>query len=112
MTITADQVSLPIDKPDVDQRPGSSDVAWAERAYHHEQREATNERRRAPRVGRRRSRTLLIALAALFSRQGDCLPLPRKALTNGLLRRHLGHLGPSGLPCRGTGMRHDPVLML
>ena len=70
MTITADQVFLPLDNPDVDQRPGSSDVAWAERAYHHEQREATNERRRASRAGRRRSRTLLMALAALFLTTG------------------------------------------
>ena len=70
MTITADQVSLPLDKPDVDQRPGSSDVAWAERAYHHEHREATNERRRASRAGRRRWRTPRIALAVLFLTTG------------------------------------------
>jgi hypothetical protein len=70
MTITADQVSLPLNMPGIDKRPGSSDVAWAERAYHHEPREGSNERRSVPRAGRRRLRTLVVALAVLFLTAG------------------------------------------
>ena len=64
MTITSDQVS--IDQPDVDQRPGSSDIAWAERAYHHQRREPTNEHRRAPRGRRRRLRILVATFAVVL----------------------------------------------
>ncbi len=47
MTVTADHVSPPLGNSKVDQRPGSTDVTWAERAYHNEPRKsaAANERR-------------------------------------------------------------------
>lgn len=66
MTITSQQVSLTIDQPDVDQRPGSSDIAWAERAYHHHRIEPVNRRRRLPRAGRRRRMRLLVATLILL----------------------------------------------
>jgi hypothetical protein len=66
MTITADHVSVPIKKTDDDRGPGSSDVAWAERAYKHEQRQPANERRRGPRTSRRQLRMLVAALVVLL----------------------------------------------
>jgi hypothetical protein len=52
VTITSTQVSPPLDRPEVDRRPGSSDLTWAERAYHHQRREPSNERRRVLRASR------------------------------------------------------------
>jgi hypothetical protein len=51
MTLTSNQVSPIVDKPDIDQRPGTSDIAWAERAYHHQRREPANELRCPPHSG-------------------------------------------------------------
>jgi hypothetical protein len=62
MTITADQVFLPVEKHDVDHRPGSDDVTWAERAYHHDLSEPSKARRKSVGGGRRRLRTLAAAL--------------------------------------------------
>jgi hypothetical protein len=62
MTITADQVFLPVEKHDVDHRPGSDDVTWAERAYRHDRSQPSKERRKRGRSGRRRLRTLAAAL--------------------------------------------------
>jgi hypothetical protein len=70
VTITSHQVSPSVDKPDVDQRPGSSDITWAERAYHHQRREPTNERRRVPRTRRRRLRILVATLAIVILMAG------------------------------------------
>jgi len=36
VTITSTQVTPSVDKADVDRRPGSSDIKWAEQAYHHQ----------------------------------------------------------------------------
>jgi hypothetical protein len=60
VTITSNQVSQSIDEHGVDQRPGSSDVTWAERAYN-QQRESANE----PRVSRPRRHRLRILVATL-----------------------------------------------
>ena len=62
MTITADQVFLPVEKHDVDHRPGSDDVTWAEGAYHLDMSEPSIGRRKSGRAGRRRRRTLVAAL--------------------------------------------------
>ncbi len=70
MTITSNQVSPAIDKPDVDQRPGSSDISWAERAYHDRRREPANERRKVPCARRRRLRILVTALAIILVMAG------------------------------------------
>jgi hypothetical protein len=69
VTITSNQVSPPLDNPDADQRPGSSDIEWAERAYHHQEREPSKERRRVRR-SRRRLRNLIAALAIVFLTAG------------------------------------------
>jgi hypothetical protein len=60
MTITSNEVTPRM--PDVDQYPGSTDMAWAERAYHYQERKRSRERRRAPRASRRRLRILVAAL--------------------------------------------------
>jgi hypothetical protein len=70
MTIATDQVSLPLDKPDVDNRPGSSDVTWAERAYYHDQPKPASERRRGHYADRHRLRMLVAALVVLFLMAG------------------------------------------
>jgi hypothetical protein len=71
MTITSNQVEAPLlDNPDVDQRPGSSDAAWAERAYRHQQRKPMNERRRAFRPLGRRWRILVATLAIVLLMAG------------------------------------------
>jgi hypothetical protein len=70
VTITSNQVSPPVDKLNVDQRPGSSDITWAERAYHHQRREWSNERRRVPLVSRRRTRILVATLAIVLMMAG------------------------------------------
>jgi hypothetical protein len=62
MTTRADHVSLPLEDTDIDQRPGSSDVSWAERAYKHEERQPASERRSRHRPSRRQLRVLLAAL--------------------------------------------------
>jgi hypothetical protein len=69
MTITSDHVV--IESTDVDTRPGSSDVTWAERAYHHEVRETENtasrKRRGLPRpLQRHLSRRLLATLTVVL----------------------------------------------
>jgi hypothetical protein len=65
MTVTSDQMTAPaLDK--TDQRPGSSDVAWAERAYHHQQREPRHERRST----HRRWRVLVATLAIVLLTAG------------------------------------------
>jgi hypothetical protein len=67
MTVTADHVSLPLDTPDVDQRLGSTDVTWAERAYHNEARESANGRRQVPRSHRPGMRILAaVAIVCLM----------------------------------------------
>jgi hypothetical protein len=66
MTITSNPASPLIEELDVDQRPGSSDVAWAERAYHHQRQEAPGERRRTGRVLRRRLRVVIATLALVI----------------------------------------------
>ena len=66
MTITSNQTSPPLDKPDVDQRPGSSDITWAERAYHHQRRERTDERRKVPRSSMRVWRIPVVALGIIL----------------------------------------------
>ena len=70
MTMTSSHESPAIDKPGVDQRPGSSDVAWAERAYHHHERELSDERRRVPGASRRRLRILIATLATVILMAG------------------------------------------
>jgi hypothetical protein len=65
MTITSNQVRPTVNTSGHDQRPGSSDVAWAESAYHHERRVPVKNERRASRLVRRRLRILVTALAAL-----------------------------------------------
>ena len=70
MTITSNQVSPSVDQPDVDRRPGSSDITWAEEAYHHQRREPANTRRGVPRVRQRRRRILVGALAIVFLMAG------------------------------------------
>jgi len=50
MTITSNHVAAPVEESEVDRRPGSSDVEWAERAYHQRQREPVNQRRTWPRM--------------------------------------------------------------
>ena len=69
MTITSNQVFPRLDKPDLDQRPGSSDVTWAERAYHHPQWERGN--RRASAQGAPRTPT---PVAASRCDARSCLP--------------------------------------
>jgi hypothetical protein len=69
MTVTSDQMTTPpLDK--TDQRPGSSDVAWAERAYHHQQREPRHERRSTFRQLGRRWRVLVATLAIVLLTAG------------------------------------------
>jgi hypothetical protein len=70
VTMTSNQVSPAVDKPDVDQRPGSSDIAWAERAYHHQEREHAGGRRRVLRPSRRRSRLLTAMFATVLLMAG------------------------------------------
>jgi hypothetical protein len=70
MTMTSNQASAPIDTPDLDQRPGSSDIAWAERAYLHQEREQASERRRVPRAPKRRLRMLVAALVIVVGMAG------------------------------------------
>jgi len=70
VTMTSNPLSRPLDKPDVDQRPGSSDITWAERVYRHQWRERSNERRRVPRSSRRRIQILVAALAILLVMAG------------------------------------------
>lgn len=70
MTITSNLASPPLDEPDVDQRPGSSGITWAELAYHHPRREPSNERRRVPRASRRGTRILVVALAIFIVMAG------------------------------------------
>jgi hypothetical protein len=65
MTITADHVSLPLEKTDVDQSPGWSDVSWAELAYEHEERQSASDRRSGHQTSRRPLR-LLVAALVLF----------------------------------------------
>jgi hypothetical protein len=65
MTITSNHVFSPTTTSTDEQRPGSSDVAWAERAYRHERRVPVKNRRRISRLLRRRLRILVTALAAL-----------------------------------------------
>jgi hypothetical protein len=62
MTLTSNQVSPIVDKPGVDQRPGTSDIAWAERAYRHQRKEPANERPKVPRSRRRRLRILVATI--------------------------------------------------
>jgi len=62
MTITVEQVFLPVEEHDVDHRPGSDDVTWAEHAYHHEPSERSKERHKSGRASRRPPRTLAAAL--------------------------------------------------
>ena len=66
MTITSNQAAPSVEELDVDERPGSSDITWAERAYHHQRREQANERRQVPLARRRRWRIFLSALAIAF----------------------------------------------
>ena len=66
MTIASHQISPFLEETDVDQRPGSSDITWAQRAYRHQRSEPANERRRVPRAGRRRLR-IRVALLAVVS---------------------------------------------
>jgi hypothetical protein len=68
MTLTTHRVSPIVDKPGVDQRPGTSDIAWAERAYHHQRKEPSNQRRKGPRSPRHRLRILAgtITIVALM----------------------------------------------
>jgi len=84
MTITADQVFLPVEKHDVDHRPGSDDVTWAERAYHPDPSEPSKGRRKSGRAGWRRLRTraaailvvvLIVGLVVLMRSQGSA-PAP------------------------------------
>ncbi len=70
MTITSNQGTPSAEELDVDERQGSSDISWAERAYHHRRREPANERRQVPRARRRRSRIFLSALAIVFLMAG------------------------------------------
>jgi uncharacterized membrane protein YdfJ with MMPL/SSD domain len=70
MTITSNQISPQLDKPDADQRPGSSDITWAERAYLQQRRERANERRTVPRASRRRWRILVAALGIILVAAG------------------------------------------
>ena len=70
MTITSHQVSPAVEGADIDRRPGSSDITWAERAYHHQRSEPANERRRVPRAGRRRLRVRVALLAVVFLMAG------------------------------------------
>lgn len=72
MTITGNHVSPAIEEPDLDHGPGSSDVTWAERAYHQQRREPGNERRTVPRARRRRLRlrTLVAVLAVVLLTAG------------------------------------------
>lgn len=75
MTIMSDRVSPTIEKPDVDRRPGSSDVEWAERAYRHQQ--ATPAGRRHVRIPRVRNglRMLVVALVVALLAIGLSLGL-------------------------------------
>ena len=66
MTLTSNQVSPIVDKPDIDQRPGTSDIAWAERAYHHQRREPANEHPKVPLALRRRLRRLVAAFIVVL----------------------------------------------
>jgi len=66
VTITEHQVSPSVDEPDVDQRPGSSDITWADRAYQHQQKEPASDRRRMRRALRRRTRILGATLAIVL----------------------------------------------
>jgi hypothetical protein len=67
VTMTSHEVSPRVDQPDVDQYPGSSDMAWAERAYHYQERKRPRERRRAPRASRRRVRMLVATLTVVVT---------------------------------------------
>jgi hypothetical protein len=57
-------------KPDVDQRPGSSDVTWAESAYDHQESERSDESHRLPRASRPRLRILIATLAIVILMAG------------------------------------------
>jgi len=69
MTMMSDRTFSPIDRPDIDQRPGTSDIKWAERAYHYEpSAEAATHlslRRVAGRV-HNRLRALIVALVVVL----------------------------------------------
>jgi len=79
MTITADKVLVPVEKHEVDHRPGSDDVTWAERAYH-DPSEPSKERGKSGHKGWRRLRTLaaaflvvvlMVGLVVLMRSQGS-----------------------------------------
>jgi len=69
MTMMSDRTFSPIDRPDIDQRSGTSDIEWAERAYHDEpSAEAATHlslRRMAGRV-HNRLRALIVALVVVL----------------------------------------------
>jgi hypothetical protein len=67
VTITSNHVFPPLEKPDVDQRRGSSDIAWAERAYHHQPGELPDERRRVPATTRGRPLRILVTTLAIVA---------------------------------------------
>jgi hypothetical protein len=71
MTITSNPVAPRVDVYDNDQRPGSSDVAWAERAYRREEKRQANDRRTVlPRLSRRRLRVLLAIFVLVLAMTG------------------------------------------
>lgn len=70
MTITSNQLSFATDTADVDRRPGSSDIAWAEHAYRSQRMEPSNERRRMPGARGRRLRILVVTLAGVLLMAG------------------------------------------
>jgi hypothetical protein len=68
MTITSARVFPRINEHGSDRRPGTNDVAWAERAYG--QKWDPSHGRREPRVRPRRVRALLVVLALILSLAG------------------------------------------
>jgi hypothetical protein len=70
MTMTSNQQMLPLtDECHEDQRPGLSEVEWAERPYSHGLTDRVNMHRSAPRPHRQRWR-MLVVLAMILAAAG------------------------------------------
>jgi hypothetical protein len=75
MTITSNQVVPPIDITGGEQRPGLSDVAWAERAYHQDWSNPATEQREKSRRTPWRLGVLVTTLAVVLAMAGLVLTM-------------------------------------
>jgi hypothetical protein len=98
MTITSNPIVPRIDEYDDDQRPGSSDVAWAERAYRREDKEPANERRRVPRSFRRRLRVLLAIFILVLAMSGLVLVMRYSGAASSPVTNHPTSSQPVTVP--------------